>query len=187
MTKTIGLVIGLGLLSTLAFAQNRQDPLEACYQQPDGAPRLACFNREMQRRQAAAATAAVTGNAAAPASGAGITPPAPAPTVPPAAHDRKVAADTVGLQGSALRKKLKEEGVNPEEVQPIVAKVVRMVPRPHAELAFVLDNGQTWEQIETLDSLNVKLLDTVTIKPGILGAFFLSTPRIQTIRVHRIL
>jgi hypothetical protein len=42
-------------------------------------------------------------------------------------------------------------------------------------------------QIETLDSLNIKLQDTVTIKPGILGAFFLSTPRSQTIRVHRIL
>jgi len=168
MTKTIGLVIGLGLFSAVALTQNKQDPLEACYQQPDGAPRLACFNREMQRRQAATAAGA-------------------APTAPPAVSDRKVAADTVGLQGSALRKKLKAEGVSPEQVQPIVAKVVRMVPRPHAELAFVLDNGQTWEQIETLDSLNIKLHDTVTIKPGILGAFFLSTPRSQTIRVHRIL
>jgi hypothetical protein len=170
MTKTIGLLIGLGLFSTLALAQSKQDPLEACYQQPDGAPRLACFNREMQRRQAATASATI-----------------PAPTPAPAATEKKPADDTVGLQGSALRKKLKEEGVNPEQVQPIVAKVVRMVPRPHAELAFVLDNGQTWEQLETLDSLNIKLHDTVTIKPGILGAFFLSTPRSQTIRVHRIL
>jgi hypothetical protein len=40
MTKTISLVIGLGLFSTLALAQSKQDPLEACYQQPDGAPRL---------------------------------------------------------------------------------------------------------------------------------------------------
>jgi hypothetical protein len=169
MTKTIGLVIGLGLFSTLALAQSKQDPLEACYQQPDGAPRLACFNREMQRRQAATAAGAAPASAGA------------------AATSGATAADTVGLQGSALRKKLKEEGVNPEQVQPIVAKVVRMVPRPHAELAFVLDNGQTWEQVETLDSLNIKLHDTVTIKPGILGAFFLSTPRSQTIRVHRIL
>jgi hypothetical protein len=184
MTKTIGALIGLGLFSTVALAQSKQDPLEACYQQPDGAPRLACFNREMQRRQAATAA---TGKATAPAAGAVGTLPAPAPTAPPAVSDRKVAADTVGLQGSALRKKLKAEGVSPEQVQPIVAKVVRMVPRPHAELAFVLDNGQTWEQIETLDSLNIRLQDTVTIKPGILGAFFLSTPRSQTIRVHRIL
>jgi hypothetical protein len=175
MTKTIGLVIGLGLFSTVALAQSKQDPLEACYQQPDGAPRLACFNREMQRRQAA------------PASGATATTPAPAPAPPAAATAKKPADDTVGLQGNELRKKLKDEGVKPEPVKPIVAKVVRMVPRPHSVQAFVLDNGQTWEQVETMDNLNVKLQDTVTIKPGILGAFFLSTPRNQTIRVQRIL
>jgi hypothetical protein len=179
MTKGICLTIGLGLLSTLALAQGKPDPLEACYQQPDGAPRLACFNREMQRRQSAAAPATAT----APAAGA----PSAAPTAAPAVSDRQVAADTVGLQGSALRRKLKEDGVDPARVQPIVAKVVRVVPRPHAELAFVLDNGQTWEQVETLESLNVSVQDTVTIKPGVLGAFFLSTPRRQTIRVHRIL
>ena len=162
MTRTMGLLISLGLFSSLALAQSKPDPLEACYQQPDGAPRLACFNREMQRRQAAGSTSVPSG-------------------------DAKVAADTVGLQGSALRKKLKDDGVSSEAVNPIVAKVVRVVPRPHAELAFVLDNGQTWEQVETLDGLNVQLQDTVTIKPGILGAFFLSTPHKQTIRVHRIL
>jgi hypothetical protein len=180
MTKTMGLLISLGVFSTLAPAQSKPDPLEACYQQPDGAPRLACFNREMQRRQAA-------GSAAVPAGAAATTASHSSTAAAPPAGDAKVAADTVGLQGSALRKKLKEEGVSSEPVQPIVAKIVRMVPRPHSELAFVLDNGQTWEQVETLDGLNVKLQDTVTIKPGILGAFFLSTPRSQTIRVHRIL
>ena len=184
MTKTMGLLISLGFFSTLALAQSKLDPLEACYQQPDGAPRLACFNREMQRRQAAGSTRIPAAAAAttAPQSATGAT-----ATAAPPAGDAKVAADTVGLQGGALRKKLKEEGVSSEPVKPIVAKIVRMVPRPHSELAFVLDNGQTWEQVETLDGLNVELQDTVTIKPGILGAFFLSTPRRQTIRVHRVL
>jgi hypothetical protein len=176
MTKTIGLIIGLGLLSTQVVAQGKPDPLEACYQQPDGAPRLACFNREMQRRQGAA-----------PAAGAAATTPAPAPASPSAAAQKKLADDTVGLQGSDLRKKLKEEGVKPEPVKPIVATVVRLVPRPHSEQAFVLDNGQTWEQTESMENLDVKLHDTVTIKPGILGAFFLNTPRSQRVRVHRVL
>lgn len=175
MTKTMGLIISLGFFSTLALAQGKPDPLEACYQQPDGAPRLACFNREMQRRQAAVSSPSGVTASAPLAVAAAITPlPAAAP-------------DTVGMQGSELRKKLKAEGVTAEPVKPIVAKVVRMVPRPHSVLAFVLDNGQTWEQVETLDGLNVRLQDTVTIKPGILGAFFLSTPRSQTVRVHRIL
>lgn len=170
MTRTMGLLISLGLFSSLAMAQSKPDPLEACYQQPDGAPRLACFNREMQRRQAAAA------------SGTPTTPAAPA------ASAKMPADDTVGLQGSALRKKRKaEDAVKADAVQPIVAKVVRMVPRPHSMQAFVLDNGQAWEQAESMDNLDVKLDDTVTIKPGILGAFFLNTPRSQRVRVHRIL
>jgi hypothetical protein len=177
MIKTMGALIVLGLFSTLALAQNKPDPLEACYQQPDGAPRLACFNREMQRRQAATA-----GTTATPATGTTAVAPAA-----PAAVTRKAADDTVGLQGSELRKKLKHDDVKPEVVKPIVAKVVRMVPRPHSMQAFVLDNGQAWEQAESKDNLDVKLDDTVTIKPGILGAFFLNTPRSQRVRVHRIL
>jgi hypothetical protein len=182
MTRTMGLLISLGLFSSPALAQGKPDPLEACYQQPDGAPRLACFNLEMQRRRAAGSTTVPAGGAT---TNAHQSSTAAAPATP--GGDAKVAADTVGLQGGALRKKLKDDGLSSEPAKPIIAKVVRMVPRPHSVLAFVLDNGQTWEQVETLDGLNVKLEDTVTIKPGILGAFFLSTPRKQTIRVHRIL
>lgn len=179
-TKRIGLLIGLGLFCVHALAQGQPDPLEACYQQPDGAPRLACFNREMQHRKAAVAAGAT---ASPPAAVTAASPPAAAP----AATTGTPAADTVGLSGSQLRKKLKEERIEPAAVKPIVAKVVRMVPRPHAVLAFVLDNGQTWEQTESMDNLDVKLQDTVTIKPGILGAFFLNTPRSQRVRVQRIL
>jgi hypothetical protein len=179
MIRTVGLVVGLGLFSTLAWAQGTPDPLEACYQQPDGAPRLACFNAEMQRRQAAAGP----GSTAVPAAG-GV---AAAPAKAPAVTEAQVAADTVGLQGSALRRKLKEDGVKPEPVRPIVATVIRVVPRSHDALAVVLDNGQTWEQAESMESLDVRPHDTVTIKPGILGAFFLNTPRRQHVRVHRIL
>jgi hypothetical protein len=38
-----------------------------------------------------------------------------------------------------------------------------------------------------MESLDVKLRDSVTIKPGVFGAFFLNTPRNQRVRVHRIL
>jgi hypothetical protein len=177
MTKNLGLLISLGFFSTVALAQGKPDPLEACYQQPDGAPRLACFNKEMQHRQGAAAS----GRPIPPTGATAIAPSAPV------AAASKPAADTVGLQGSALRKKLKDEGVKPEATQPIVAKIVRLVPRSHSLQAFVLDNGQAWEQAESMDNLDVKLDDTVTIKPGILGAFFLNTPRSQHVRVHRIL
>ena len=74
-----------------------------------------------------------------------------------------------------------------EPVKPSFATILRVVPGPHNASAFVLDNGQTWEQVESMENLDVKLHDAVTIKPGILGAFFLITPRSQRVRVHRML
>jgi hypothetical protein len=182
MVKTIALLAGLSLFSTGAAAQGTQDPLEACYQGPDGAPRLECFNREMRRRHAADSAAAAA-PAASPAAAA--TPARPAMTAPSAAANPP-AVDTVGLQGADLRRKLREEGVPEQSVKPIVATIVRILPRSYGESAFELDNGETWEQAEVMDNLNVKPHDTVTIKPGILGAYFLSTTRSQRVRVHRI-
>jgi hypothetical protein len=157
MTRYIGLTMTLVGLATLAGAQGTPDQLEACYQKPDGAPRLACFNDEMQRRRALApaATAAV-----------------PTPAIPAARMPA----------GNAQRQSLTPEAA--QTSQPIVASVVRVVPRSHSESAFVLDNGQTWEEVEIADNLHVGLHDTVTIKPGIMGSFFLSTPRSQRVRVR---
>jgi len=175
MVKTIGLMFGVGLFSTLATAQSTQDPLAACYQQPDGAPRLACFNKEMQRRQAASTASSAT--TAAPVASAAAS----APPVVKTNSD-----ENVGLQGEALRKKLKAEGIKTDPIKPIVATIVRLVPLPHDEQVFVLDNGQTWEEVGSMSNLNVKLHDKVTIKPGFLGGFFLNTPESQRIRVQRI-
>ena len=164
MTKTIGLAVVLFLFPVICLAQSNQDPLEACYQGPDGAVRLACFNREMQRRHAAAAPATR------------------APQGPPPAP----AEDNVGLHGAELRKKLKEEGVAQGPVKPIVATIVHLLPRSYGEYAFELDNGQLWEQAEAMANLNVQAHDSVTIKPGLLGSFFLTTQRSQRVRVRRI-
>ncbi|MEJ0007437.1 MAG: hypothetical protein WDM77_14000 [Steroidobacteraceae bacterium] len=167
MVRTLCLLLALGYLSTGAAAQSAADPMELCYQEPDGAPRLACFNHEMQRRHAAGAPAvAVT-----------------SPNTVAVAKAR--AADTVGFQGADLRKKLKAEGVEPEPEKPIVAAVVRLLPQAAGRYAFELDNGQTWAQADDMANLNVRPHDTVTIKAGMLGSFYMTTSRSQRIRVHR--
>ena len=206
MLRAIGLVLALGCCATMALAQDSEEPMEVCFRQSDATARLACFDHEMQRRHAAAAAhgATIAGTAPAPASASArattatvaptasstavATPPdtAVAAAASAAAAAKQRAADNVGLQGSALRRKLKEEGVAPETVQPIVAKLVRLLPRPQDLNAFELDNGQTWEQTETIANLDLRSHDTVTIKPGVLGAFFLITPRSQRVRVRRI-
>jgi hypothetical protein len=116
-------------------------------------------------------------------------PSTPAATAAPgaAAADQNHTDENVGLEGTQLHKKLKEQGVEtkPEPVKPIVSTIVRLLPRPDNGYAFELDNGQTWEQAES-KTLNVNPHDTVTIQPGVLGAFFMTTQRHQRVRVHRI-
>ena len=99
---------------------------------------------------------------------------------------QKRAEDNVGLEGPQLHQKLKEEGVPVAPVKPIVATITRLLPRGANEYAFELDNGQTWEQSETKADLYVKPQDSVTIKPGVLGSFYMTTSRSQRVRVHRI-
>jgi hypothetical protein len=190
MLRTIAVILTLGALSAIAAAQSSPDPLDACAKQTDATARLACFDHEMQRRHAttpaATSTPAATGRPAATTTPATAT---PAATAAPgaAAADQNHTDENVGLEGTQLHKKLKEQGVEtkPEPVKPIVSTIVRLLPRPDNEYAFELDNGQTWEQAES-KTLNVNPHDTVTIQPGVLGAFFMTTQRHQRVRVHRI-
>jgi hypothetical protein len=192
MIRTIAVIVALGALPAVTAAQSSPDPLDACAKQTDATARLACFDHEMQRRHAIPPAAA-----SAPA--ATSTPPnattIPAATAAPTASAAPVTASTnqqhtdenIGLEGKELHKRLKEQGVEtkPEPVQPIVSAIARLLPRPDNQYAFELDNGQTWEQAES-KTLNVNPHDTVTIQPGVLGAFFMTTQRHQRVRVHRI-
>lgn len=191
MIRTITVILTLGALPAIAAAQGSPDPLDACVKQTDATARLACFDHEMQRRHAT--TPAATSTPAATGSPAATTTPTatatPAATAAPgtAAADRNHADENIGLEGTQLHKKLKEQGVEtkPEPVKPIVSTIARLLPRPDNQYAFELDNGQTWEQAES-KTLSVNPHDTVTIQPGVLGAFFMTTQRHQRVRVHRI-
>jgi hypothetical protein len=192
MRRTICFLPTLAL-SLVAEAQAPTDPLEACVQKADATARLACFDQEMKRHHAA------SGSSAAHAGDAPAT--APAPDVSrtgqssAAAHAAPAAAaatnaghadDNVGLQGAELRKKQREQGVVVERPKPIVAQVTRPLSHPDHRYTFYLDNGQVWEQADSLPGLYVDAHETVTITSGVLGAFFLENSRHQSVRVQRI-
>ena len=139
--------------------------MEVCYRMSDADQRHACFDQEMQRRHSAAAKAA------------GAT----------ASHPMAATPDvTVGLDGRQLIIKRKELGIQPEVVKPMVAAIARLRPRPGHLYYFELDNGQVWESTESVGDLFLGPHETVLIRPGVLGAFFLKTPEGRSIRVHRL-
>jgi hypothetical protein len=67
-----------------------------------------------------------------------------------------------------------------------VAQVTHAVWRPDHRYTLALDNGQVWEQVEEQQGIYVDTHDTVTISPGVLGAFFLETSKRKAFRVRRL-
>ena len=151
--------------------------MEACSQLSDASARLACFDHEIQRRHTAEAGTRSPANAA-PAS---ATAPAPAPVI-----SQKPVDDTIGLDGKQLRLKRKEEGIAPAAPSLIVAGLAQLQPRPGHQYFFELDNGQVWESVDNQGQLLLGAHETVAIRSGMLGAFFLKTQEGKSIRVHRL-
>jgi len=166
-------------LSTAAIAQ-QPDAIDTCAQVKDPTARLACFDRATAARHATQPTLP------APPAVGGTSPAAAAATssAPPAAPS---AADKdVGLDARALSKERKARGEpKPPPPAPIVATLVRVIPRQPQINAFELDNGQIWEQTESMD-VRAQPQEQVTIKRGIMNAFFLKTADGVVVRVHRV-
>jgi hypothetical protein len=177
MTRINGLLLWLGYWSaTTALAQGSPDPMEACSQVGDGSARLACFDREIQRRHAATVSTNEPANAA-PATAAGNAP------VPVA--NRKP-DDTIGLDGKQLSIRRREEGIAPAAPTLMVAGLTQLHPRPGHQYDFELDNGQLWESVDNQGPLLLGKHETVSIRSGVLGSFFLKTQAGNSIRVHRL-
>jgi hypothetical protein len=194
MGRIFGLLLALGYCCATALAQGSTDPLEVCSQLSDASARLACFDHEIQRRHAAAASVNSPANAApAPAAAAPAAAPppaaaatAPAGNAPARAVSQQPADDTIGLDGKQLLIKRKEEGIAPAAPTHLVAVLAQLRPRPGNQYYFELDNGQVWESTDNQGALLLGPHETVTIRSGVLGAFFLKTQEGNSIRVHRL-
>jgi hypothetical protein len=174
--------------------------------QTDSGERLACFDREMARLRQLPATpsgaattpsAAATATSPAPSSWPTSAPPASAGTAasgspvpppgafaPPDPHD-PVAVDRFGLTPDMQRQR-QEEGRAPKELPQITTKVTSVRYKTRGELVVGLDNGQTWEQAEYDGDVSMDVGETVTIKAGALGAYYMR-PRVgRIVRVRRI-
>jgi len=178
--RTVITLLVAATLSVTTVAQQPADAFDACAQEKNATKRLACFDLQVAARRAAASAttpAAATTVAATTAAAArpGVT--APAATL----------AAEAGLSAKQLNK-LHPERVEAEKVakQGFDAKVVRVTERSPLISAFELDNGQLWEQTETVNGLWVKPQETITVSQGIMGGFLMKTADGHIVRVHRL-
>lgn len=171
MKPSIYAAVTIASLSTAAMAQ-QSDVYHACAAEKDSAARLACFDRvDSARYPTPSAPSAAPAVSAARAA----APPASTPANP-----------DIGLDARQARRERAQRGA-PEPPPPtaIVATVVRVIERGPLISAFELSNGQIWEQSEST-KFSADPRQTVTIRPGLLGAFFMKNAAGVSVRVHRL-
>ena len=180
MKLSLVLLIALVVLPDLAWSEGSPVSNVACADIKDDAARLKCYDSLAARQRAATPAMKQPAEAAATAASAPVRKPAASVD----SSDPKF-----GLQGQALRKT--QERTSPhegpvEKPTALVARVASVSQQPGFNLSLVLDNGQVWEQAEQRSDVLIQPNDPVTIKPGLLGAFYLTDVAHQTIRFRRV-
>ena len=150
----------IGLLTgvTLAATARSADlpmALLACRDVQDNDTRLACFDRESARLAALAEATPL------------LTP-----------------EDRFGLPRTVTPAK---EGTAPGLAEPTVfrARLRLVASRSDGLLAFTLDNGQVWRQVEPGNDLLARPGDPVQLSKGALGSYWLRSASGRTCRVMR--
>ena len=79
-----------------------------------------------------------------------------------------------------------EERRAPKELPQITARVSSVHYKSRGEFVVALDNGQTWEQADHDGDVDMGVGDSVTIKSGVLSAYYMRPRAGRIVRVKRI-
>lgn len=169
-------LLALWPFSPTVLAQESVNPIEVCSKVTDRDARLDCFDHAAALRNHVAPVApAGTSKPPTPTDTRGVT---PAPNGP--------ADDITGLDAKQISARRKAEGRPPQVVKPIVATLARLDQQPTGHCYFELDNGQVWAATACEPAQFPALHETVRIRPGVFGAFFLKTREGSSIKVYRL-
>ena len=172
-----------GLASGGCFAQSATD----CSSVADDKSRLKCYDEQAHRQAPKAVAPAASASSAAPAQAASA---AHVPSPPPAAASSKpaAAASDFGLGEEAVRRKREAEQPSaPKESDQLVARVKAVTTKARGEFRITTEEGQVWEETEhTPDTIAPAVGESVTIKRGMMGSYFLTRKSAPAARVKRI-
>jgi hypothetical protein len=177
------------------FAQTLPASVIACADETDVLKRLSCYDREVARyrtRESVAGAAALapgsSGGAASGMPAGADARPSPGPPAPGASGTGSPAEQQAefGMNSELKRKEQGPGATEPVKLDKITAKIASLSYKPHGESLLTLDDGQIWEEAENESHVPYHVGDEVTIKRGVLGAFYLSTPAVRGMRVKRV-
>lgn len=158
--KYIVVSLGAAAVALLASQAPAADGTRRCFEIYEDAARLACYDA-LFGKPARPAGATQT---AAPAQ---ATPSAPAvPAAPPVVS--RAAAPAAAPVPPA------QPTSRPNDA-PVTGRIVSVSRLSGDRFAITLDNGQVWTQLERDPAAEVRVGDTVSIKPAMLGSWMLET------------
>jgi hypothetical protein len=119
---------------------------------------------------------------------AGASTAAPRPPEPAAGQTSAAsAASEVDAFGMTAQLQRKESGATaPPGLNKLTAHIAAVSQKPPGEFIVTLDNGQVWEEAETVSHLPLRTGDSITIKRGMLGSFYMSSEQVLGLRVRRV-
>lgn len=95
------------------------------------------------------------------------------------------AEEKFGARGDLARAQERKANPVKPRLERLEAKVTAIVARPGGELVVTLDNGQVWQQLPTGESFRLAVGDSVIVKPGALGSYFMTSPHGRSVKVKR--
>jgi hypothetical protein len=194
-------LLACALTTQHAAAQALPPAVAACMSEQDSTQRLACYDREVPRaaatRSSAPSAASTTtapavprtrspasNSAASAAPPAGTTSAPPASTAPASAPSPESKVNAFGLTPQL---QAQQSNTPPASVlAKLTAHITAVSQLPRGESVVTLDNGQIWEEAEATSHLPLRVGDEITIKRGMLGAYYMSTKEVLGLRAKRV-
>ncbi|HEY0341859.1 MAG TPA: hypothetical protein VGC34_13715 [Steroidobacteraceae bacterium] len=171
---TLGAFPALAALPTLAAPETLPASVRACAAETDSLRRLMCYDKEVARFPAPTAAAKT---APAPQTAPAVA----APPVPTRQSAPSTAPPAVTSSTSAAPPAESTTGADSKH---ITARVVSIERVPN-EMVLHLDNGQVWQEVQSVSGdLSLKEGDTVQIDKH-LGSYWLSGPHVSSMKVRQ--
>jgi hypothetical protein len=166
--ETLPLLLSIVAMNatSVARAQDVVAALRTCESEQDDSRRLACYDRALNRPR-----------------------PPGKPAAPPSTHEQPPAAksspaeELFGMNEELARKLQGAQA--PPHLSKLQARVVAVSYKLRGEPVVRLENGQVWESVEGSRHVEIKVGEVVTIWPGLLGSYRLTTGD-AAVRVSRV-
>jgi hypothetical protein len=172
-TARIGLALLAGtLVQGLCFAESAEESVVECTRVADKNARLRCYDDHMTRLGHKIGTEA---------------PSAVKPSAPVSAPAESSKQSEFGASPELLRKQQASGATSSQSSSELTARVRSVSELAHGELRIELDNDQVWVETQHWASPGrLAAGDTVTLKHGTLGSFFLTRNSGPALRVKRV-